>query len=85
MCIESLHCFSDIDAVLAGIKDLMQEPNGNLIVADIFEKKDIEKYEQKFKEYFNIEKKEVITFNVKHAMDLDKQRVEKIVNQVSNS
>lgn len=58
----------------------MSEPTGNVVIADIFERKDVEKYEEKFKEYFSIEKKEVITFNVKHAMNLDTPRIEKIVN-----
>jgi hypothetical protein len=35
------------------------------------------------KEYFFIEKKEIITINVKYAMNLDKQRIEKIVKSTS--
>ena len=35
------------------------------------------------KEYFTIEKKEIITFNVNHAMNLDKPRIEKIVKSTT--
>lgn len=59
--------------------------NGNFIVCDIFAKRNIEKIESKFKEYFYIEKKEVITINVKHAMNLDRQRIEKIIKSISGN
>jgi hypothetical protein len=34
---------------------------------------------------FNINKKEIITFNVKHALQLDKPRVEKLIGGISQS
>ncbi len=43
---------------------------GSLVIADLFEKNDLERVEAKFTHDhdFFIHKKEVITFNVKHAM-----------------
>lgn len=66
---------------MRGVKTLLDETQGSFVIADLFEKKDIERIENNiFKEQnFFIEKKDVITFNVKHAMNLDKPRVEKIV------
>lgn len=49
------------------------------VIADVFEKSEIETIEAKFSSIFTIQKKEVITFNVKHAMQLDKPRVEKMI------
>ena len=37
------------------------------------------------REYFHIEKKEVITINVKHAMYLDKQRITNIIKSISDN
>jgi hypothetical protein len=34
---------------------------------------------------FTINKKEIITFNVKHAMQLDKPRVEKLIASISTN
>ena len=61
------------------------EEGGSFILADIFEKKETEqtRLEAMMKEYFTIEKKEIITINVKHAMNLDKPRIEKIVNSTT--
>lgn len=44
--------------------------NGSLVIADAFEKSEIEAIERKFSKDNGlfIQKKEVITFNVKHAM-----------------
>ena len=54
------------------------------MIADIFDNKDIDRTEAAFKEHgFTIHKKEIITFNVKHAMQLDKPRVEKIIASIS--
>ncbi len=51
------------------------------MIADIFEKKDVEKMEAlMINEHYFIEKKEVLTINVKHAMNLDKPRIEKLVH-----
>lgn len=62
----------------------LEEKGGSFIICDIFNKRDIENTETLFKHYFEIEKKEVITINVKHAMSLDKPRIEKIVKSLSN-
>ena len=80
LCIEGYHCLSNVDALLNGAYSLMKE-GSSLIIADAFEKTDIELIEAKFtKEHdFAIHKKEVITFNVKHAMQLDKPRIEKLI------
>lgn len=59
--------------------------NSSLIVADIFKRRDIEKVEKIFSEYFIIEKKDVITFNAKHALNLDKPRVEKVISKISTN
>ena len=52
-------------------------------MADYFEKRIVEKVETQLKEYFEIEKKDIITFNVKHAMRLDKDRIDKLVERIS--
>lgn len=59
--------------------------DGTFVIADTFYKSDIDKIEDKFtKEHgFYIHKKEVITFNVRHAMQLDKPRVEKMIQSIS--
>ena len=58
---------------------------GNLIIADIFEKKDIERIESLFKENYTIEKKDIITINVKHSMNLDKPRIERLLQMISEN
>lgn len=55
------------------------------MVADLFDEKQIPRVESIMNEYFQIEKKELITINVRHAMNLDKERVENIVKSRSNS
>jgi len=55
--------------------------NGNFVIADIFEKREIKSIEKIIKHFFVIEKKEIITINVKHSMSLDKPRIEKLVNK----
>lgn len=62
---------------MRGVKTVLDE-NGSFVIADIFDKKDTDRLESIFKEYFIIEKKEIITINVKHAMNLDKTRIDKI-------
>lgn len=52
-----------------------------MVIADAFEKSAVERVETDFIEAgFIIQKKEVITFMVKHAMQLDKPRVEKMIS-----
>lgn len=55
------------------------------VIADVFDKTETETIEAKFSSIFTIQKKEVITFNVKHAMQLDKPRVEKMIGQLSGN
>ena len=56
------------------------------MIADIFDKNEIEMIEANFSDQgFKIHKKEVITFNVKHAMQLDKPRVEKYIGLISTN
>ncbi len=80
LCIESFHCIGSIQHLLCGVRSVMDD-GGSFIIADIFDKNEGEKarLENLMKDYFKIEKKEVITFNVKHAMSLDKPRIEKII------
>ena len=85
LCVESLHCFSEIEDVFSGAQKLLNEQTGYFVVADIFEEKSIARTESLMNEYFSIEKKEIITINVKHAMNLDKERVENIVASRSSS
>ncbi|CDW89709.1 UNKNOWN [Stylonychia lemnae] len=79
-CIESLHCFSNLSAIFNGVQNLMQK-NGNFVIVDIFEKKEVKNIEKIMKHFFMIEKREIITINVKHAMNLDKPRVEKMISK----
>lgn len=56
------------------------------MIADAFERTDIERIETGFADAgFLVQKKEVITFMVKHAMQLDKSRVEKMISQISSN
>jgi hypothetical protein len=73
-----------LEQVLAGVSSLLDDPNGTFIVADIFDKKQVDSMESLFQEYFIIEKKEVITFNVKHAIILGHDRTDKIVSSLSH-
>lgn len=83
LCIEGFHCISNIDAFLEGAYSMMRE-GSSLVIADTFEKKDLQWIEDKFTQdhEFFIHKKEVITFNVKHAMQLDKGRIEKLIQRI---
>lgn len=56
-----------------------EEPSGTFVVADIFDRSQIERIEKLMRTYFKIEKKELTTINVKCAMSLDKPRIEGIV------
>lgn len=64
------------------VSEKLLSEDGSLVIADAFDKKDTEKIEAKFtKDHgLTIQKKEVITFNVKHAMQLDKPRIEKMIS-----
>jgi hypothetical protein len=50
------------------------------VIADIFEKGDVATFESELEQRFRIVGKENITLNVKHALNLDKTRVEKIIS-----
>jgi hypothetical protein len=63
----------------------MEETNGSFVIADIFDKREVEKIEAQFKEYFSVQKKEIITHNVKHAMQLDKPRIEKLISSITEN
>ena len=84
LCIEAFHCFGNPSAVLKRAKAALDETQGSLVIADIFEKKDVDKIEALMKEHFVLEKKENLTINVKHAMNLDKPRIEKLVHQITD-
>ncbi len=64
---------------------LDDKSGSSFVIADSFEKSDIAEIEKKFTQdnEFIISKKEVITFNVKHAMQLDKPRVEKMISHTT--
>jgi len=56
------------------------------VIADAFENDDIERLEQTFEEGgFRVHKKEVLNFNVKHAMQLDKPRVQKLIASITSN
>ena len=68
MCIEGFHCLANEEAMLNGVSELLAE-GGSLVIADAFLKQDTERVEEKFKQIgWFIQKKEVITHNVRHAM-----------------
>lgn len=80
MLIEGFQSLSRPEHVLKYVCDHMLYEKGQLVIADVFEKSTLEKVENRFAELgFAISKKEVITFNVKHAMQLDKPRIEKMI------
>ena len=98
--LESLHCFSNLPHLLDSVRTLLrsstvmpqddQRPSnpstGEFVIGDIFDKSQIPELESLFLRHgFNINKKEIITFNVKHAMQLDKPRVEKLIASISTS
>lgn len=57
----------------------------SFVIADSFEKGEVSRIESKFtaENNFVISKKEVITFNVKHSMQLDKPRIEKMISNLA--
>lgn len=46
--------------------------DGYFVLCDMFNKEELPELEELLQKYFIIDKKEVITVNVKHAMSLDK-------------
>lgn len=67
--IEGFECLSNVDPLLSYVSDhLLKEESGQFVIAEAFLKNEREIIEAKFKEYFDIQKKEIITFNVKHAI-----------------
>ena len=62
------------------------QSTGEFVIGDIFDKSQIPELESLFLTHgFNINKKEIITFNVKHALQLDKPRVEKLISSISTN
>lgn len=64
---------------------LGDNPSASFVIADSFDKNEIANIESKFSSEENgfvISKKEVITFNVKHSMQLDKPRIEKMISHM---
>jgi hypothetical protein len=60
---------------------------GSIVIVDAFDKADIERVEAGFTKdtELQIQKKEVITFGVKHAMQLDKPRVERLIQKLTSN
>ena len=99
--LESFHCFSNLPHLLDSVRNLLRpsagmpqddqrpfdhQSTGEFVIGDIFDKSQIPELESLFLRHgFNINKKEIITFNVKHAMQLDKPRVEKLIASISTS
>ena len=98
--LESFHCFSNLPHLLDSVRTLLrsstvmplddQRPSnpstGEFVIGDIFDKSQIPELESLFLGHgFTINKKEIITFNVKHAMQLDKPRVEKLIASISTN
>ncbi len=64
---------------------LGDNPSASFVIADSFYKNEVANIESKFiseENGFVISKKEVITFNVKHSMQLDKPRIEKMISHM---
>ena len=77
--IESAHCIGDLKSFVSACYQLMS-PHSSLVIADLFPKAALPSLEALFtSSNFLVHKKEVITFNVKHALNLDKPRVAKIL------
>ena len=99
--LESFHCFSNLPHLLDSVRNLLRpsagmpqddqrpfdhQSTGEFVIGDIFDKSQIPELESLFLRHgFNINKKEIITFNVKHAMQLDKPRVEKLIASISTN
>lgn len=71
LCIETLHCCSYIEKVLEGAAMYLEEPDGTFVIADIFDNREMEYAENCFKKYFFLQKKQIITPNIKHSMTFD--------------
>jgi hypothetical protein len=54
----------------------MLEDDGMLVIADIFDKKDVPEIESEMKKLFRIRKKDSYTFEVRHALSLDAPRLD---------
>lgn len=64
---------------------LAENANASFVIADSFDKNEVGAIESKLASIENgfvISKKEVITFNVKHSMQLDKPRIEKMISHM---
>lgn len=86
LCIESFHCIANQDLFLReAYAKLADNPTASFVIADSFDKNEIANIEKKLSaddNGFVISKKEVITFNVKHSMQLDKPRIEKMISHM---
>ena len=98
--LESFHCFSNLPHLLDSVRTLLRSPavmplddqrpsnpsTEEFVIGDIFDKSQIPELESLFLRHgFTINKKEIITFNVKHALQLDKPRVEKLIASISTN
>lgn len=45
LCIESMHCIGNPSSMLKQTKAVLEENKGTLVIADIFEKKEVERIE----------------------------------------
>lgn len=64
---------------------LNDNPAASFVIADSFDKSEVASIESRLAcedNGFVISKKEVITFNVKHSMQLDKPRIEKMISHM---
>jgi hypothetical protein len=62
------------------MRPFIDDNGGSLIILDIFDKRDVERTETIFRDaQYALDKKEILTINVKHAMNLDKQRQERLI------
>ncbi|TNV81521.1 hypothetical protein FGO68_gene5157 [Halteria grandinella] len=87
MCIEGMHCLGNPTAMIDYVQKHLLADNGQIVIVDSFDKCDIERIEANFQKdkKLIIQKKEVITFNVKHAMQLDKTRAEKLIQRITGN
>ena len=83
LAIETFHCLSDVDRVMQGCQKLLKDENSYLIIADVFNNKDIMALEGQLADQFIIERRSNITRNVKNAMNLDRQRHLDIVSEIT--
>ena len=83
LCIETYHCLENPEGMLSSISEYLSKSNGSLIIADIFNKSEVKEHENLLKKYFVIEKKEIISVNVKYAMQLDMPRIDKTIKDLN--